>query len=69
MPPKKGKGKKGKKKPKKPKGMLESPGDVVKRLYRVYLDNCAKKATEVCPGLKTMLKDCYENHRLIVKVR
>ncbi|XP_072034390.1 uncharacterized protein [Amphiura filiformis] len=69
MPPKKGKGKKGKKKkkPKKPKGMLEDPGVVVKRLSKLYIDNCAKKKNVVCPGVKVMLKDCYENDRLIVK--
>ena len=65
---KKGKGKKGKKKAKKPKGMLEMPGVVVKRLSKAYIDNCAKRSSVVCPGLKKLLKECYENDRLIVRV-
>lgn len=70
MPGKKKGGKKKKKggKKKRPKGMLEDPGVVVKRLYKNYLENCAKKKSAVCPGLKAMMKDCYENDRLIVKV-
>ncbi len=71
MPPKKGKGKKGKgkkKKSKKPKGMLEDPGVVVKRLSKLYIDNCNKRKNVVCPGVKAMMKDCYENDRLLVKV-
>lgn len=64
---KKGKGKKGKKKAKKPKGMLEMPGVVVKRLSKAYIDNCAKRSSVVCPGLKKLLKECYENDRLIVR--
>ncbi|PIK56334.1 hypothetical protein BSL78_06777 [Apostichopus japonicus] len=32
-----------------------------------YLDNCAKKKSVVCPRLKSSMKDCYENDRLIVK--
>lgn len=71
MPGKKKAGKKKKKggKKKRPKGMLEDPGVVVKRLYKSYLDNCAKKKSVVCPRLKSSMKDCYENDRLIVKVQ
>ena len=70
MPGKKGKGKKGKgkKKAKKPKGMLENPGDIVKRLQRVYIKNCEDKKSVVCPGLKKFMKDCFDDNRLAVKV-
>lgn len=63
----KGKGKKSKKKGKKPKGMLENPGDLVKRLQRVYMASCQAKNTVVCPGLKKFMKDCLEDNRLMVK--
>ncbi|XP_038050255.1 uncharacterized protein LOC119723597 isoform X1 [Patiria miniata] len=62
---KKGKGK-GKKK-KKLKGMGETPGDIVKRLYRIYLNNCENKKSIVCPSLKNFMKSCYEDNKLIVK--
>ena len=66
---KKGKGKgKGKKK-KKLNGMGETPGDIVKRLYRIYLNNCDVKSTMFCQSLKTFMKNCLEDNKLIVKVR
>ncbi|XP_071798690.1 uncharacterized protein [Asterias amurensis] len=64
---KKGKGKgKGKKK-KKLNGMGETPGDIVKRLYRIYLNNCDVKSTMFCQSLKTFMKNCLEDNKLIVK--
>ncbi|XP_022098744.1 uncharacterized protein LOC110983635 isoform X2 [Acanthaster planci] len=62
---KKGKGK-GKKK-KKLKGIGETPGDIVKRLHRIYLSNCENKKSIVCPSLKSFMKRCYEDNKLIVK--
>ena len=68
--PAKGKKKgKGKGKKKKLKGMGETAGDIVKRLYRIYLNNCENKQSIVCPSLKSFMKNCYENNKLIVKVK
>ncbi|XP_033103868.1 ribonuclease inhibitor-like [Anneissia japonica] len=65
MAPKKGKGKKGKKK--KLKGMVEHPGDLVKKLQRIYVNNCNQKKSAICPGIKSLMKRCAEDDKLIVK--
>ncbi|XP_071949865.1 uncharacterized protein [Antedon mediterranea] len=63
MAPKKGKGKK----KKKLKGMLEHPGDLVKKLQRIYINNCKEKRSAICPGIKSFMKSCAEDDKLIVR--
>ncbi|XP_077987813.1 uncharacterized protein LOC144442361 [Glandiceps talaboti] len=63
---KKGKGKKGKKK-KKLKGQVENPGDLVKRLQKLYLNVCQDQLTAICPGVKKYMKECFEDNKLMVK--
>ena len=59
----------GKKKSKKPSLIgNETPGQVVRRLFKTYDRNCSQTETLFCPSLKRAMKDCIENENLLVKV-
>lgn len=68
MPGKKsGKKKKGKKKKKQNIAGNETAAQVVKRVLKAYEKNCAQSDCNICPGLRSSLKDSVENDRLLAK--